>query len=113
VNNLPDVKTESNNSVELPSQLVEKWKTEGRFDQEIAELDAFFKRTGYPRAPRFYIIKWLTDYITEFGIDVYRADTVKHTEEYVWQEFKKECDYAFAEWKKIILKKYWITTPFI
>ena len=26
------------------------------------------------------IIKWLTDYITEFGIDGYRADTVKHTD---------------------------------
>ena len=100
VANLPDVKTENNNDVELPSQLVEKWKAEGRYEQEIASLDAFFERTGYPRAPRFYIIKWLTDYITEFGIDGYRADTVKHTEEYVWQEFKTECDYAFAEWKK-------------
>jgi len=44
-------------------------------------------------------MKWLTDYITEFGIDGYRVDTVKHTEEFVWQEFKVECDYAFAQWK--------------
>lgn len=100
VANLPDIKTENNEDVELPSQLVEKWKNEGRYEQEVASLDAFFKRTGYPRAPRFYIIKWLTDYIIEFGIDGYRADTVKHTEEYVWQEFRTECDYAFAEWKK-------------
>ncbi len=100
VKNLPDVRTESNEAVELPPQLVAKWKSEGRYEEEIAELDAFFERTGYPRAPRFYIIKWLTDYITEFGIDGYRVDTVKHTEEYVWQEFRKECDYAFAEWKK-------------
>ena len=100
VNNLPDIKTESNNSVVLPPQLVEKWKAEGRFEQEIAELDAFFERTGYPRAPRFYIMKWLTDYIIEFGIDGYRVDTAKHTEAYVWQEFKTECDYAFKEWKK-------------
>ena len=100
VDNLPDIKTENNNDVELPPQLVEKWKAEGRYEQEIASLDAFFERTGYPRAPRFYIIKWLTDYITEFGIDGYRADTVKHTEQYVWQEFRTECDYAFAEWKK-------------
>ena len=100
VKNLPDIKTESNEAVDLPPQLVEKWKKEGRYEQEIKELDAFFTRTGYPRAPRFYIIKWLTDYITEFGIDGYRADTVKHTEESVWQEFRKECDYAFAEYKK-------------
>ncbi|MBV7269538.1 alpha-amylase family glycosyl hydrolase [Winogradskyella luteola] len=100
VANLPDIKTESNDNVELPPQLVEKWKAEGRYEEEVAELDAFFERTGHPRAPRFYIIKWLTDYITEFGIDGYRADTVKHTEEYVWEEFKSECDYAFSEFKK-------------
>ena len=100
VKNLPDIRTESNDEIELPSFLIEKWKAEGRYDEEVAELEAFFERTGYPRAPRYYIIKWLTDYITEFGIDGYRADTVKHTEAYVWQEFRKECDYAFSEWKK-------------
>ncbi|WP_248722073.1 alpha-amylase family glycosyl hydrolase [Seonamhaeicola sp. ML3] len=101
VDNLPDVKTESDEAVELPPQLVAKWKEEGSYEQELAELDAFFERTGYPRAPRFYIIKWLTDYITEFGIDGYRCDTVKHTEEYVWEAFKTECDFAFTEYKKI------------
>lgn len=100
VKNLPDIKTESNENVELPPQLVAKWKAEGRYEQEVKELDEFFKRTGHPRAPRFYIMKWLTDYITEFGIDGYRVDTVKHTEEFVWQEFKKECDYAFEQYKK-------------
>ncbi len=100
VKNLPDIKTESNENVELPPQLVAKWKAEGRYEQELKELDAFFKRTGYPKAPRFYIIKWLTDYITEFGIDGYRVDTVKHTEESVWQEFKVECDVAFEQYKK-------------
>ena len=100
VKNLPDIKTESNENVDLPPQLVAKWKAEGRYEQEVKELDEFFKRTGYPRAPRFYIMKWLTDYITEFGIDGYRVDTVKHTEESVWQEFRVECDYAFSEFKK-------------
>ena len=100
VKNLPDIKTESNQNVELPPQLVEKWKTEGRYKQEIKELNEFFERTGHPRAPRFYIIKWLTDYITEFGVDGYRVDTVKHTEETVWQEFRQECDYAFSEFKE-------------
>lgn len=99
VANLPDIRTESNDAVDLPPQLVKKWKDEGRFDQEVAELDEFFERTGHPRAPRFYIMKWLSDYISEYGIDGYRVDTVKHTEEYVWQEFKKECDYQFAQWK--------------
>lgn len=100
VENLPDVKTESNDLVELPPYLVEKWKNEGRYEAEVASLETFFKETGFPKTPRFYIMKWLSDYITEFGIDGYRVDTVKHTEPFVWQEFKKVCDYAYAKWKK-------------
>ncbi|QED36439.1 alpha-amlyase [Antarcticibacterium arcticum] len=100
VENLPDIRTESNEEVELPVHLAEKWKAEGRYEKEVAELDAFFERTGHPRAPRFYIMKWLADYIADYGIDGYRVDTVKHTEEYVWQEFKAVCDYAFSEYKE-------------
>jgi len=100
VKNLPDIRTESGQDVELPPQLLEKWAVEGRLDQEMAELDAFFARTGYPRAPRFYIIKWLTDYIRKYGIDGYRLDTAKHTEEYVWSELGKEARIAFAGWKQ-------------
>lgn len=100
VKNLPDIKTESNEAVDLPPQLVEKWKAEGRYDEEMAELDAFFEANHYPRAPRFYIMKWLSDYVRDFGIDGYRVDTVKHTEAYVWQEFKDVCDNAFAEFKQ-------------
>ncbi|NHM06746.1 alpha-amylase [Flavobacterium sp. CYK-4] len=112
VKNLPDVLTESNANVELPSFLVEKWKKEGRYESEMASLDAFFKRTGYPRAPKYYIIKWLTDYILEFGIDGYRGDTVKHVDEAVWADFKTQCDYAFAMWKKKHPKKVLDNNPF-
>jgi alpha-amylase len=68
-----------------------KWKKEGRYDMEMKELDAFFKRTGYPKTPRYYIIKWLTDYIADYGIDGYRADTVKHTEAAFCQSPKRIC----------------------
>ncbi|WP_281227703.1 alpha-amylase family glycosyl hydrolase [Flavobacterium aquiphilum] len=112
VSNLPDVKTESKVAVALPPFLVEKWKAEGRYEKEVASLDAFFKRTGYPRTPKYYIIKWLTDYITEFGIDGYRADTVKHTDESVWADFKIQCDYAFAQWKKNNPTKVLDNNPF-
>lgn len=100
VENLPDVKTESNESVDLPPFLIEKWKKEGRYEQEVSELDAFFAKTGYPRAPKYYIMKWLSDYITDYGIDGYRVDTAKHTYEDVWADFKKVCDGAFADFKK-------------
>jgi len=99
VENLPDIKTETAENVDLPAALVAKWKQEGRYEQEMNELDAFFNRTGYPRAPKYYIIKWLTDFVRDFGIDGYRADTVRHIEEGVWGEFKTECQQAFTAWK--------------
>ncbi|UWX53670.1 alpha-amylase family glycosyl hydrolase [Maribacter litopenaei] len=100
VNNLPDVKTLSNESVELPDHLPAKWKKEGRLSTELDELQLYFERTGYPRAPRFYIIKWLTDYIHELGIDGFRVDTVKHVNENAWAELQKEASYAFETWKR-------------
>ncbi len=97
---LPDVRTDRDEPVELPPALVEKWQREGRLDQERAELDAFFARTGYPRAPRYYIIKWLTDWVREFGFDGYRMDTAKHFRETVSAELKREAERAFADWKR-------------
>jgi sensor domain CHASE-containing protein len=41
VSNLPDIKQRVIN-VALPPFLIEKWKKEGRYEQEIKELDAFF-----------------------------------------------------------------------
>jgi alpha-amylase len=112
VANLPDIRTESTQNVDLPPFLIEKWKKEGRYDQEMKELDAFFTRTGYPKTPRYYIIKWLTDYIADYGIDGYRADTVKHTEASVWADFKTQSDYAFALWKKKNPTKVLDNNPF-
>ncbi len=100
VANLPDIRTETKTEVNLPPFLIEKWKNEGRYEKEVASLDTFFKRTKYPRLPKYYIMKWLTDYILEFGIDGYRCDTVKHTEEDVWKDFQKQCQIAFDIWKK-------------
>jgi len=105
VENLPDVKTESNQAVELPTFLIEKWKKEGRYNEEIAELDTFFAKTGYPRTPKYYIMKWLSDYIADYGIDGYRVDTAKHVGEDVWADFKKVCDQAFMDFKKNNPKK--------
>jgi alpha-amylase len=112
VENLPDIKTESNEPVELPAFLVNKWKNQGRYDKEVASLEVFFKKTGYPRAPKYYIMKWLSDYIRDYGIDGYRVDTAKHTTEDVWTDFKKVCDMAFAEYKKNNPKKVLDNNPF-
>ena len=100
VENLPDIRTESTTEVSLPPALVEKWKSEGRYEQEVKELDEFFKTTGYPRRPYFYIIKWLVDLVKDYGIDGYRVDTAKHTEEQVWNDLYKEAAKAYELWKK-------------
>jgi alpha-amylase len=83
----------------FPSFFDRKWKKEGRYDTEMEELDAFSNALAIQKTPRYYIIKWLTDYIADYGIDGYRADTVKHTEASVWADFKAQSEYAFT-WKK-------------
>lgn len=100
VENLPDIYTESDVAVELPDHLLAKWKNEGRLSQELSELEVFFERTGYNRSPRAYIIKWLTDYVSELGIDGYRVDTVKHADEKAWAELYEQGSYAFETWKR-------------
>ena len=100
VKNLPDILTESNKEVSLPNFLLEKWKNEGRLKEELAFLDDYFSRTGYPRTPQAYIVKWLTDYVKDFGIDGFRVDTVKHASETAWDMLYTEASFAFDTWKK-------------
>ena len=97
---LPDIRTDRNEPVELPPALVAKWRSEGRLEREQAELDGFFRRTNYPRAPRYYLIKWLTDWVRDIGFDGYRVDTAKHIEETVSAELKREATLAFEDWKR-------------
>lgn len=112
VENLPDILTESNAAVALPPQLAAKWKQEGRYDREVAELDEFFRQTGYPRAPRYYLMKWHADWVRKYGFDGFRADTVKHTEEGVWKELKAVAGKAYEDWKQANPKKKLGDQPF-
>ena len=100
VKNLPDILTDSEQEVDLPPFLVDKWKSEGRYEQEVAELDEFFTKTGYRRTAVNYIIKWLVDLIKDYGIDGYRVDTVKHTEAEVWTALYKAATEAYALMQK-------------
>ncbi len=97
---LPDIRTESFNAVNLPQWLLNKWDAEGRKQQELDELDAYFARTGKPRAPRYYLIKWLTDWVREYGIDGFRVDTERHVGADAWRELKDESVLALREWKQ-------------
>lgn len=112
VANLPDIYTESVAPVELPDALLAKWKEEGRLSAELDELQVFFERTGYPRAPRYYIIKWLTDYVHDLGVDGFRVDTAKHADEQAWADLYREASFAFDTWKKRHPDKVLDNTPF-
>jgi alpha-amylase len=109
---LPDIRTDRDAPVELPRALLAKWSREGRRDQEVQELHAFFRRTGYPRAPRYYLIKWLTDWVREVGFDGYRIDTAKHFEPAVSVELKREAEDALAAWRRDRSKGEAGTLPF-
>lgn len=100
VKNLPDFLTESDAQVALPAFLAAKWKKEGRYEREVKELDEFFARTGYPRAPRYYLMKWHADWVRKYGFDGFRADTVKHVEAPVWKDLKQVASAAYEDWKK-------------
>jgi alpha-amylase len=54
VANLPDIRTESTQDVDLPPFLVNGKRRTLR--SRNAELESFFKRTGYPKTTRYYIM---------------------------------------------------------
>jgi alpha-amylase len=112
VAHLPDVRTDRDSAVELPPALLQKWTRERRRDKEVRELDDFFRRTGYPRAPRYYVIKWLTDWVREFGFDGYRVDTAKHFEPGASVELKQEAERALADWRRTHPRQVRNTLPF-
>ena len=109
---LPDIRTDRDAPVDLPPWLIEKWQREGRLATEQASLDSFFVRTHYPRAPRYYLIKWLTDWVREFGIDGYRMDTAKHFEAEVSVVLKREATRAFRDWKRAHPERVLDSLPF-
>ena len=82
---LPDFRTESTEFVKVPNFIREKAGT------RAVDLPG--------TTVRGYLVKWLTDWVREFGIDGFRCDTVKHVEPEAWGALKQEGVKALAEWK--------------
>ncbi|WP_429129117.1 alpha-amylase [Aeromonas media] len=82
---LPDFLTESTKSVGLPPLLAAKPDTKARALPNATVSD--------------YLIAWHTDWVRRFGIDGFRADTVKHLEPAVWAKLKQAGTTALKEWK--------------
>ncbi|WP_244834931.1 alpha-amylase family glycosyl hydrolase [Clostridium sp. BJN0001] len=97
---LPDFKTESTEKVDIPQIWKTKWNMEGRLDSETAELNEYFDKTGKERTVSNYIIKEISDWVRNYGIDGFRCDTAKHVEQDKWKDLKEECTKALKEWKE-------------
>ena len=112
---LPDFKTETTNDPGIPPLWKTKWQKEGRLEKEEKSLDDYFKKTGEKRTVSNYIIKEISDWVREYGIDAFRCDTAKHVDLSVWKELKVQCTAALKEWKeknptkKIDDKDFWMT----
>ena len=96
---LPDFKTESKNTVEIPAFLAEKWKEEGRYDQEVSELKNYLSQNGYAMTVTNCISYWLSTWVRDFGVDGFRCDTAKHVELSSWKTLKEMCTDALKTWK--------------
>jgi alpha-amylase len=101
---LPDFKTEADKPVVLPPFLKNKPDT---------------KAVELPNTPvRGYLVSWLTQWVKDYGIDGFRADTVKHVEPASWDALKKAGAAALADWKaknptlKIDDAPFWMTGEF-
>ncbi|TAA45945.1 alpha-amylase [Corallincola spongiicola] len=82
---LPDFLTESEKHVGLPPILKNKPDTRA------------VEREGYTVVD--YLVEWHTTWVRKYGIDGFRADTVKHVEAEVWTKLKDSATKALAEWK--------------
>ena len=98
---LPDFKTEQAKPVGLPPLLHAKTDTQAK------EL---------PNATvRDYLVAWLSQWVHDYGIDGFRADTVKHVEPESWVALKKASSEALSAWKsanaggKIDDTPFWMT----
>lgn len=96
---LPDFKTESTATVSVPTFLQNKWKTEGRYNDEMNGLNNWFSKTGNQKTVRNHLVYWLSEWVREYGVDGFRCDTAKHVELASWKALSDECTKALNEWR--------------
>lgn len=95
---LPDFKTEATATVNVPTFLQNKWKTEGRYDSEMSKLNTYFNK-GNAKTVRNYLVCWLSEWVRQYGVDGFRCDTAKHVELASWKALSDECTKALNEWR--------------
>ncbi|MBR6061373.1 MAG: hypothetical protein IKP67_04800, partial [Spirochaetales bacterium] len=114
---LPDFITESGKGVELSPMFTRKLADTANYPREgykVTDLTNDDSEAGNYRM-RDYMIKWLSDWVREFGIDGFRCDTAKHVEKEAWYQLKVACVQALRDWKaanpakKVDDSDFWMT----
>ena len=90
---LPDFKTESTASVSIPPILQTKWQKEGTYSQKVGKY-------GSSDTVSNYIVKWLSEWVSTYGVDGFRCDTAKHVEKASWKKLKTSCVSALKQWRQ-------------
>lgn len=90
---LPDFRTEDSKSVTIPPLLKTKWTKEGTYNQKIAKY-------GTSGSVSDYLTKWLSEWVSEYGVDGFRCDTAKHVEKASWKKLKDTCVSALKTWRQ-------------
>lgn len=96
---LPDIRTESTTTVDIPAILKTKWTKVGTLATKQAELNAYFA-TGKSKTVRNYLVFWLTQWVEKYGVDGFRCDTAKHVELESWKALKEQGLKSLETWRK-------------
>lgn len=96
---LPDFKTESSTTVDIPQLLQTKWSQEGVLSTKTNEINSYFSSTGKQKTVRNFLVYWLSQWVEKYGIDGFRCDTAKHVELASWSALKEACSDALETWR--------------
>ncbi len=99
---------------QIPHFLQLKWGEEKASAQAV-ELESFFDRTGARRSAANHVVKWMTDWVGEFGIDGFHLSEADQVDPSVSSFLKQEATAALARWKSANPQKslddreFWMT----
>ena len=91
---LPDFRTEQTKTVSIPPILKTKWTNEGTYDQKVAK---YGDNSG---SVSDYLTTWLSEWVSQYGVDGFRCDTAKHVEMASWKKLKDKCVSALKTWRE-------------
>lgn len=96
---MPDFKDESDEKVDIPPFLINKWNREGSDNNPWVNPAAMKLRQNRPWSPMQYVIAWIASWVEEFGIDGFRCDIVENVHLYRWKQLSAACNDALQRWR--------------